>query len=64
MQAANVGKCPTWQLLVMLLIDEMYIREDLVYNRHIGKLVGFVDLGEVNNLRMAKHVVCKLFMIA
>ena len=53
MQAANVGKCPTWQLLVMLLIDEMYIREDLVYNKHTGKLMGFVDLGEVNNHLLA-----------
>ena len=27
----------------------MYIREDLVYNKHTGKLVGFVNLGDLNN---------------
>ena len=27
----------------------MYIKENLVYNKHSGKLVGFVDLGNVNN---------------
>lgn len=31
----------------------MYIREDLVYNKHSGKLVGFVDLGSVNNHLLA-----------
>lgn len=51
MQEANVGKCPQWQQLVLqlVLLDEMYIREDLVYNKHSGKIIGFVDLGEVNN---------------
>lgn len=27
----------------------MYIREGLVYSKHNGKLVGFVNLGEVND---------------
>ena len=27
----------------------MYIREDLVYNKHIGKVIGFTDLGNINN---------------
>ncbi len=53
MQAAAIGKCPEWQQLVILLLDEMYIREDLVYNKHSGKLIGFVDLGEVNNHLLA-----------
>lgn len=34
---------------MMLLIDEMHIREGLVYNKHTGELVGFVDLGDINN---------------
>ena len=46
MQAANVESCPDWQKLVVLLLDEMYIREGLVQS---GKLVGFADLGDVNN---------------
>ena len=27
----------------------MYIREDLVYNKHTGKMIGFTDLGNINN---------------
>ena len=27
----------------------MYIREDLVYNKHTGRLIGFTDLGSINN---------------
>jgi len=38
-----------WKRHVILLFDEMHIREDLVYNKHTGALVGFVELGEVNN---------------
>ncbi len=49
MQAANIGKCPDWQRLVVILMDEMYIREGLVYNKHTGEIVGFADLGDVNN---------------
>ena len=27
----------------------MYIREDLVCNKHTGKTIGFTDLGNINN---------------
>ena len=52
MQAASLLTCPAWQKLVVILLDEMHIREDLVYNKHTGKMVGFCDLGEVNNLML------------
>ena len=29
-------------------MDKMHIKEDLVYNKHTGKLVGFVNLGRVS----------------
>ena len=29
-------------------MDEMHIKEDLVYNKHTGELVGFVNLGDIN----------------
>ena len=48
-QAANLMTCQEWQKLVILLLDEMYIREDLVYDKHTGKMVGFCNLGDVNN---------------
>lgn len=31
-----------------LLMDEMKIKKGLVFDRHMGNLVGFTDLGEVN----------------
>jgi hypothetical protein len=33
LQAVNMEDCPEWQRLVILIMDEMYIREDLVYNK-------------------------------
>ena len=33
----------------MLLFDEMYIKQGLVYEKSTGALFGFTDLGEVNN---------------
>ena len=33
----------------MLAVDEMKIKEDLVYDRHTGEIVGFVNVGGINN---------------
>ena len=30
-------------------LDEMCIREDLVHNKHNGEMVGFTNLGSINN---------------
>jgi len=30
---------------VFVLIDEVYLKEGLVYNKHTGSLIGFSDLG-------------------
>ena len=38
-----------WEKFVILLMDEMYIREDLVYNKHTEQLVGYINLGDINN---------------
>ena len=32
----------------LLIIDEMQIRESLVFDKHSGDLVGFVNLGDIN----------------
>ena len=32
---------------VVLVFDEMKVKEDLVYNKHTGQLVGYVNLGHV-----------------
>lgn len=48
LDAARLKSSPS-HLLVGILIDEMYIKEDLVYNKHDGRLVGFANLGDINN---------------
>ena len=34
---------------VSILMDEIKVQQNLVYNKHTGKIVGFVDLGQINN---------------
>ena len=34
---------------VLLVLDEMYIKEELVYDKHEGDLIGFSNLGNINN---------------
>jgi hypothetical protein len=46
---AKVHELEEFQKHVIILIDEMHIRDDLVYNKHTGELVGFVNLDTVNN---------------
>lgn len=38
---------------VALVMDEVHVREDLVYDKYTGKLVGFVNLGDMNNHLLA-----------
>jgi len=40
---------PDSRKFVSLLIDEMKIKEGLVYNKHSGEIVGFTSLGDINN---------------
>ena len=35
---------------VGLVLDEMYVKEGLYFNKHTGELIGYSDLGGVNNL--------------
>ena len=44
MGAANLPSCRSWERLMILLLDKMYVREDLVYVKRTGKLVGFTSL--------------------
>ena len=53
LQAMNLMTCPEWHKLVILLLDEMHIREDLVYDKHTGKMIGFTNLGNINNHLLA-----------
>ena len=49
MVTAKVMTSKEREKLVVILLDEMDIREDLVYDKHSGVLVGFTNLGNVNN---------------
>ena len=46
-QAANIKDCELWRKHVILLLDEMHRKEDLVFDKHTGELVGFVNLGQL-----------------
>ena len=35
---------------VVIVLDEMYIKEGLVFQRSSGALIGYQDLGDVNNI--------------
>ena len=35
---------------ITLIVDEMYIKEGLVFDKSTGSLIGYADLGDVNNL--------------
>ena len=47
-RAAEVSASKELSQYVLLVIDEMHIREDLVYDKHSGEMVGFTNLGEIN----------------
>ena len=53
LKAANVEVCPEREKLVLLLLDEMHIREDIVYSKHSGEMIGFANLGEINEHLLA-----------
>ena len=40
---------PESRRYVILLLDEMKIKENIVYNKHTSEIVGFVSLGDINN---------------
>ena len=49
MSEANIDSLEDWQKYVALVFDEVKIKEGIVYDKHDCKIVGFVDLGPVNN---------------
>lgn len=58
LRASEVSTTADWEKCVCLVMDEMYIKEDLVYNKHSGELVGFANLGETNDqlLQLQKNL--------
>ena len=48
MKAAKVESCPEQKKCVILLLDEMHIREDLVFDKLTGAMIGYTNLGDIN----------------
>lgn len=48
MEATKTDKNEEWGKCVILVMDEMYLREDLVYDKHSGALIGFANIGDTN----------------
>ena len=38
--------------MLYLLLDEVHIKEDLMYDKHSGSLIGFPNMGDINNCLM------------
>ena len=49
MEAAEVKTCPERNRCVLLLLDEMHVQEDLMYDKHKGELIGSANLGDIND---------------
>lgn len=49
---AKLDSTPPHQRHICLVFDEVKIK-DLVYNKHSGNIIGFTNVGEVNNQLLA-----------
>ena len=49
MDEVEINSLPEFQKFVCLLFDEVRVKEQLVYDKYTSQIIGFVDLGEVNN---------------
>ena len=46
---AKLSSLEEWQKHIVLIHDEMHIKEDLVFDKVSGELVGFTSLGNIND---------------
>lgn len=49
----RIEKCEEREKYVLLLLDEMHVKQELVYDKSTGELVGFVNLGDLNTHLLA-----------
>ena len=47
-KVAGLGTCPDREKCTILLLDEMHIREDFIFDKHTGDMIGFSNLGDIN----------------
>lgn len=43
-KASKVGSCPERDKCVLILLDEMHIREQLVFDKHSGAIIGYANV--------------------
>ena len=49
MKEVKIESLQEWQKYVAVVFDEVKVKEGIVYNKHDCRIVGFVDVGDVNN---------------
>lgn len=52
MKTAKIDELEDYQKCVLVLMDEMHVKDGLVYDKHSGHVIGFADLGDLNNHMM------------
>ena len=58
LKEANIEEIPDHKKYIALIYDEVKIKEDLVYNKHSGELIGFVDITNINHHLTALEQSC------
>ena len=56
LRVANYKKLEEWEKCIVLLIDEMHVKEDLVYDKVTGALIGFTSIGDINDHLLKVHI--------
>ena len=46
---AKLHSLEEYQKFVCVIFDEVKVKEGLVFNKHSGQIIGFVDIGDINN---------------
>ena len=59
MKEARISELNDVQRHVIISFDEMRIKEELVYNKHTSEVIGFINLGDVNNQLSDLENACK-----
>ena len=49
MDAVKVGTCAERERCVILMMDEMHIKGDLVFDHYSGRFIGYTNLGNVTD---------------
>ena len=59
MKEAKLEECDDLQRHVVLILDEMKVKKDLVLNNNSGEVIGFVNMGNVNDQLSELEQACK-----